>query len=122
MYFSRIEYLLLGSNFAELTSNEYTLLSGNNIFFTDTKLVCVTNDTTIQPVWSYRVTQEGTDSTPPGVIWDLPTGISKLDIVTTQQGYYTCTIISGGAKYNVAIFDRDVTIGKTHLFQKYFLL
>ena len=109
MYFSRIEYLLLGSNFAELTSsNEYTLLSGNNIFYTDTTLVCVTSDTSGEPVWSYRVTQQGSDSAPPGVVWDLTTGVSKLDIVTTQPGYYACTI-TGGSIYTVAIFNPDIT-------------
>ena len=108
MYFSKIEYLLLGSNFAELTSsNEYTLLSGNNIFYTDTTLVCATNDTSNEPVWSYNETQQGTDSTPPGVIWDPSTGISKLDIITTQQGYYTCAVT--GESYTVAIFNPGIT-------------
>ena len=109
MYFSRIEYLLLGSNFAELTSsNEYTLLSGNNIFYTDTTLVCVTSDTSVEPTWSYRETQQGRLRRLPGVIWDLSTGVSKLDIVTTQQGYHTCTA-TGGSAYTVAIFNSDIT-------------
>ena len=34
--------------------------------------------------------------------------MSRLDIVTTQQGYYTCTI-TGVQSYNVAIFNPDVT-------------
>ena len=84
------------------------MLSGNNIFFTDTTLVCVTNDTSIIPVWTYRGTQQGSDSTPTGVIWDTSTGISTLDIVTTQQGYYTCTIV-GESVYNIAIFNDDST-------------
>ena len=109
MYFSRIEYLLLGSNFAELTSsNEYTLLSGNNIFYTDTTLVCVTSDTSVEPTWSYRETQQERLRRPADVIWDPSPGISKLDIVTTQQGYYTCTI-TGGSVYTVAMFKPDIT-------------
>ena len=89
----------------------YTLLSGNSIFYTDTTLVCVTSDTSVKPVWRYRVTQLGNESTLPGVIWDPSTGISKLDIVTTQQGYYVCTK-TGGYDYTVAIFNSDITTSK----------
>ena len=109
LYFCLFIISFLGSNFAELTSsNEYTLLSGNNIFSTDTTLVCVTTDTSIQPVWTYRETQHVVDTTLTGVNWDDSTGISRLDIVTTQQGYYTCTT-TGVQSYNVAIFNPDVT-------------
>ena len=109
MYFCLYIISFLGSNFAELTSSdEYTLLSGNNIFYTDTTLVCVTSNTSIQPVWIYRETQGGRLKRPTGVIWDVSTGISRLDIVTTEQGYYTCTI-TGVQTYNVAIFKPDVT-------------
>ena len=48
---------------------------------------------------------------PTGVIWDDSTGICRLDIVTTQQGYYTCTV-TGVQSYNVAIFNPDVTISE----------
>ena len=48
---------------------------------------------------------------PIGVTWDTSTGISTLDIVTTQQGYYTCAISSDS--YNVAIFNLDETLGNT---------
>ena len=58
------------------------------------------------PVWTYRETQQGSDSTPTGVIWDTSTGISRLDIVTTQQGYYTCTTSDS---YSIAIFNPDIT-------------
>ena len=112
MYFIRIEYLLLGSNFAELTSsNEYTLLSGNNIFYTDTTLVCVTSDTSREPTWSYRETQQGRFRRPSGGIWDLSTGISRLDLVITQQGYYTCTTTRGSSCI-VAIFNSDITMSE----------
>ena len=116
MYFIRIEYLLLGSNFAELTSsNEYTLLSGNNIFYTDTTLVCVTSDTSREPTWSYRETQQIDSTSTIGILWDSSTGISRLNIVTTQQGYYTCTV-TGESIYTVAIFNPDITTSElTHL-------
>ena len=48
---------------------------------------------------------------PTGVIWDATTGISTLDISTTKQGYYTCTI-SGGDSYNAAILNPDITTCK----------
>ena len=109
MYSHDIMYSLLGSNFAELTSsNEYTLLSGNNIFYTDSTLVCVTSDTSVVPVWSYRETQQARLMRPTGIIWDTTTGISTLDIVTTQQGYYTCTT-SVSDSYNAALFNPDIT-------------
>ena len=46
--------------------------------------------------------------TPTDVIWDTSTGISKLGVATTEQGYYTCTI-TGQSVYNIAIFNDDST-------------
>ena len=98
---------LLGSNFAELTSNGYTLLSGNSIFYTDTTLVCVTSDTR-EPIWIYKKTQQRDSTSTTGKIWDSSTGISTLDIVTSRQGYYTCTV-TGESIYTVAIFNPVIT-------------
>ena len=44
---------------------------------------------------------------PTGVIWDTSTGISRLDILPTQQGYFTCTISDDS--YDVAIFNPNTT-------------
>ena len=108
VYSHSIIYSLLGSNFAELTSsNEYTLLSGNNIFYTDTTLVCVTSDTSVVPVWNYRSIQQDSFVRATGEVLDTSTGISTLDIVTTRQGHYACTV--SGDSYDAAIFNRDVT-------------
>ena len=82
------------------------MLSGNNVFYTDTTLVCVTSDTSVVPVWTYRETQQARLMRPTDVIWDTSTGISRLDIVTTQQGYYTCTT---SGSYSIAIFNPDIT-------------
>ncbi|KAI6650360.1 hypothetical protein LOD99_6037 [Oopsacas minuta] len=88
--------------FAELSQGEYTLLSGNNVFYHDTTLVCGSSDTSTKPEW--RRDREVITG-----IWDPITGISTLDITTSQQGYYTCTPASG-TSYTVAIFNPDITI------------
>ena len=63
------------------------------------------------PVWTYRETQQARLMRPTGVNWDDSTGISTVDIVTTQQGYYTCTISSDS--YNLAIFNLNEIVGNT---------
>ena len=101
-------FLTLGSNFAKLSSsNDYSLLSGNNIFYTDTTLICVTSDTSVVPVWTHRETQLGNDSTLTDINWNNSTGISRINILTTQQGYFTCTISDDS--YDVAIFNPNTT-------------
>ena len=103
----------LGSNFAEkLSSGGYRMLSGNNIFYTDRTLVCVTSDTSQEIQWIYRPTQDSTNIARTDAIWDTRTGISELSITTAEQGYYTCEIVSGGTNYTVAIFNPNITIGK----------
>ena len=42
--------------------------------------------------------------------WDASTGISTLQIMTSQQGYYSCEV--GNVVYRAAIFDPMSTIGK----------
>ena len=103
---------LLGTNFAEITSQGiYSTLSGNEVFYADTTLACATIGTS-QPQWSYKENQLANDVTQLATTWDSTTGISTLIITATQQGYYTCTPIAGGTTYTVAIFNPDVTISK----------
>ena len=103
---------LLGTNFAEITTQGiYSILSGNEVFYADTTLACVTIGTS-QPQWSYKENQLANDVTQSSTTWSPVTGISTLTITTTQQGYYTCTPIAGGTTYTVAIFNPDVTISK----------
>ena len=93
------------------SQGEYNILSGNEVFYADTTLVCATNGTS-QPQWSYKENQNGNVYNPSAVEWYPTTGISTLSIYTTEQGYYTCTPIAGQTIYAVAIFNPDITIGE----------
>ena len=96
-----------------MPSGDYELLSGNNIFYADKTLVCVTNDTSQEIQWTYQSTQDGTAiSITTYANYNATTGISELSILTREQGYYTCEIVSGGTNYTTAIFNPDITIGK----------
>ena len=86
------------------------MINGNEVYLSDTKLVYATNDVnqllqcTYQPYQGAQV-----ESTDP--IHNSITGVNSLEITISQQGYYTCTL-NGGTSYIIAIFNRDVTIGK----------
>ena len=98
---------------AELTSpGVYNILSCNEVFDTDTILACATSGTS-EPSWEYKAVQTDTYSTVSATTWDSTAGISTLTITTTQQGYYTCTLIAGETMYTVAILNPDVTIGES---------
>ena len=105
--------LPLGVYFAELTSQgENNILSGNEIFNASTTLVCATSGAS-EPPWQYKAVQTDNYISQSATSWDSTTGISTLTITTTQQGYYTCTPIAGGITYTVAIFNPEITVGKT---------
>ena len=89
------------------------MLNGNNIFYTNTALVCATNDTSQQIQWTHqpKLDSEANDVTGLSTT-NYATGISTLDIRTSTQGYYTCIPIPGETNYMVGIFDRDTTIGE----------
>ena len=114
---------LLGTNFAEITSEGiYSILSGNKVFFADTTLACASSGIA-QPQWSYKDNQLANDVSQSSTTWIPATGISTLTITTTQQGYYTCTPIAGETTYTVAIFNPDVTVGKIsilYIYKQYF--
>ena len=104
-----------GGNIAELTSAElYNILSGNEAYYIDTTLVCVTNGTS-EPSWEYKTVQTDTYMNQQPTSWNPTTGISTLTITITKQGYYTCTPIAGESTYTVAIFNPDVTVGMISL-------
>ena len=111
----KILKLHLGSNFAEVTSpGVYIILSGNNVFFTAKKLVCATNDTSQQVKWFYRRTQDLDSIDLSGIAnWNSTSGLSKLDITTSENGYFTCEIQTGGSSFSAALFEKDITIGET---------
>ena len=93
------------------SQGEYRILSGNEVLYTDTILVCATSGTS-QPQWSYKENQNGNVYNPSAVYWNPTTGISTLSVHTTEQGYYTCTPIAGETTYIIAIFNPNITIGK----------
>ena len=106
---------LLGTNFAEITSQGiYSILSGNDVFYADTTLACATIGVS-EPLWKYKEVQTDSYITQSSTTWDSTTGISTLTITRTRQGYCTCTPITGGTSYTVAIFNPDVTVGRIRL-------
>ena len=108
----KILKLHLGSNFAEETSpGVYIILLGNNVFFTAKKLVCATNDTSQQVKWFYRRTQDSAPNDSSGFAkWNSTSGLSKLDITESENGYFTCEIQSGSSSYSAAKFEKEITI------------
>ena len=111
-----ISYMLSGTNFAEMMSpGLYTILSGNNVFYTEITLVCATNDTLQQIQWVYQPNQNTVESDITGLSdWDSVTGISTVGNTTSSQGYYSCKIANEAENvvYTAAIFDPKLTMGK----------
>ena len=106
---------LLGTNFAQVSIlGDYTMLSGNNIFYTTTSLVCATNDTSQEIQWTHQYNLDASTTTVSTSTWNNVTGISRLEIVITIHGYYTCTPVPGGTSYRVGIFNPDITLGKVY--------
>ena len=111
-----LSYMLLGTNFAEMMSpGVYTILSGNNVFYTEITLLCATNDTSQQIQWVYQPNQNTVESDITGLSdWDSVTGISTVGNTTSSQGYYSCKIANGAENvvYTAAIFGPKLTVGK----------
>ena len=112
--FGNIYYLstnIVGSNFAELIPpDQYTLLLCNEILYANSTIVCATNDTSKQIQWSYKSTQKAEyTNIQNSSTWDVLTGISTLQVMTSQQGYYSCEV--GDIVYTAAIFDPTSSIG-----------
>ena len=102
-----------GINFAVMTSQgNYIPLLDNEIFYTDTTLVYATSDTSQQIEWTYQPNQTATASSrTTSSSWNASTGISTLEIMTSEQGYYSCQAGNLGS-YSAAIFNPDNTIGE----------
>ena len=59
---------------AEFTSEEeYNLLSGNDVFYADTTLVCATSVAT-QPYWTFKEVQTDNYVSQSSTSWDSTTG------------------------------------------------
>ena len=104
----------VGTNFAEKTPAGHKVLPNNAILYYNTTLVCATNDTSQQIVWKYQPTQKTSYTNMTSFsAWNSATGISTLDIMTSQIGYYSCEITRGGGItiYTAAVFVAEKIIG-----------
>ena len=74
-----------------MTGSTYSSLEDNTILNADTTLYCITENTnTPQVMWSY-VDLAGT-STDVTSTTDASTGVSTIEVYTTQPGYYSCEV------------------------------
>ncbi|KAI6650359.1 hypothetical protein LOD99_6036 [Oopsacas minuta] len=115
----QISISVVGTRLAEQTASaEYIILSDNNIFHTNTTLVCATNDTSQQIQWTYQPNQDATENETTS-LWNTTTGISSIEIMTSQQGYYTCKVRN--VTYTVAVFNPMVTTVATAGMSYYYI-
>ena len=81
--------MLVVNVFGEVTGSTYSSLVDNTALISDTTLYCVTeNKNTPEVMWSY-VDLAGT-STDLTSTTDANTGVSTIQVSTTQPGYYSC--------------------------------
>ena len=81
--------------FGEVTGSTYSSLEDNTVLISDTTLYCVTeNKNTPEVMWSY-VDLAGT-STDLTSTTDASTGVSTIQVSTTQPGYYSCEVTENG--------------------------
>ena len=86
--------------FGEVTGSTYSSLEDNTILNADATLYCVTeNMNTPQVMWSY-VDLAGT-STDVTSTTDASTGVSTIEVYTTQPGYYSCEVTENGGDSKV---------------------
>ena len=81
--------------FGEVTGSTYSSLEDNTILMSDTTLYCVTENKNItQVMWSY-VDLAGTKTDLTSTT-DASTGVSTIQVYTTQPGYYSCDVTENG--------------------------
>ena len=81
--------------FGEVTGSTYSSLEDNTILNADTTLYCITENTnTPQVMWSY-VDLAGT-STDVTSTTDASTGVSTIEVYTSQPGSYNCEVTENG--------------------------
>ena len=87
--------MLVVNVFGEVTGSTYSSLVDNTVLISDTTLYCVTeNKNTPEVMWSY-VDLAGT-STDLTSTTDASTGVSTIQVSTTQPGYYSCEVTENG--------------------------
>ncbi|KAI6647376.1 hypothetical protein LOD99_12372 [Oopsacas minuta] len=97
--------------FGEVIASSYSPLSDNTILTSDTTLYCITeNMNTPEVMWSYvdlfGISTDLTSTTDPN------TGVSTIQVYTTQPGYYSCEVTESGGMnrtYTAVIPDTDPT-------------
>ena len=79
----------------EVIGSNYSSLPDNRLIASNTTLYCVTeNENTPEVMWSY-VDLAGT-STDLTSTTDASTGVSTIQVSTTQPGYYSCEVTENG--------------------------
>ena len=87
--------VVLVNVFGEVTGSTYSSLEDNTIIISDTTLYCVTeNRNTPQVMWSY-VDLAGTRMDLSSTT-NASTGVSTIQVYTTQPGYYSCEVTENG--------------------------
>ena len=111
---------LLVNAFGRITDSTYSSLADNTVLSSDTTLYCVTeNKDTPQVTWSYlnldgiRTNLTSTTGT--------STGVSIIQVSTTQPGYYTCEVSQNGGMntvtYTAVMRDTDINTGMQFVFR-----
>ena len=102
--------------FGEVTGTTYSSLEDNAILISNTTLYCVTeNKNTPQVMWSY-VDLAGTRTDLTSTT-DASTGVSTIQVYTTQPGYYSCDVTKDGGiegTYTVRILFTDMYLGSLY--------
>ena len=94
--------------FGEVTGSTYSPLEDNRVLISDTTLYCVTeNKNTPEVMWSYvDLACTSTDLTS---TTDASTGVSTIQVSTTQPGYYSCEVTeNGGSNIYVVYFNQKL--------------
>ena len=99
--------------FGEVTGSTFSSLPHNTVLTSDTTLYCVTeNKNTPQVKWSYVDLA--------GIRTDLAsttnanTGVSTIQVYTTQPGYYSCEVTENGGSnrtYTTVMTDTNPDTG-----------
>ena len=85
--------------FGQITGTTYTSLSNYSVLTSNTTLYCITeNKDTPQVNWSY-VDLAGTTSNLTSLT-DATTGVSNIQVFTTEPGFYTCEVLENGGSSN----------------------
>ena len=104
---------LIVNIFGQLIGSAYIPLAHNSVITSNTIIYCVTeNKNTPQVMWSFvNLAGIRTDLTS---ITDSNTGISTLQVYTTQPGYYSCEVSENGGvsiKYTAIVIDGNIFSG-----------